>query len=211
MKAIAIDFETATEARASACSVGIAFIEDGEVVRVEERLIRPPEMRFSPFNIAIHGIRPEHVIDAPEFPDVMAEFESDFAGALMLAHNAAFDFSVLRQSFALYGLETPEVSYLCTVKLAQRHWPDLGSHRLNVLAAHLGLRFQHHNAAEDARICGLAAIAMAREVALPSIEDLAEMHNITPGRLYRGGYDACAFARKPQPARRLQARSATLS
>ncbi|MEK1934113.1 MAG: DNA polymerase III subunit epsilon, partial [Pararhizobium sp.] len=55
MKTIAIDFETANEQRGSACSVGLAWIEDGRVVRVEERLIRPKEMRFSSFNIAIHG------------------------------------------------------------------------------------------------------------------------------------------------------------
>lgn len=211
MKVIAIDFETATEQRASACSIGLAFIEDGAVVRVEERLIRPPGMRFSPFNIAIHGIRPEHVAHAPEFPDILAEFEQDFSGALMLAHNASFDFSVFRQSCDLYGLPVPEVSYLCTVKLAQRHWPQLGSHRLNALAAHLGLGFNHHNAAEDARVCALAALAMAREVGLRSLEDLADLHNVTPGKLYAGGYSACAFSKKPRKPARLQAPDCALS
>lgn len=80
MKTIAIDFETANEQRGSACSVGLAWIEDGKVTRVEERLIRPREMRFSGMNIAIHGIRPEHVEDAPEFPEVMDEFHHDFRG-----------------------------------------------------------------------------------------------------------------------------------
>ncbi|MGO7425057.1 exonuclease domain-containing protein, partial [Rhizobium ruizarguesonis] len=92
MKTIAIYFETANEQRGSACAVGLAWIEEGRVTRVEERLIRPREMRFSGMNIAIHGIRPEHVEDAPEFPEVMGEFEEDFRGATMIAHNAAFDF-----------------------------------------------------------------------------------------------------------------------
>ena len=39
LKAIAIDFETANEERGSACSVGLAFIEDGKVVRVEDKEI----------------------------------------------------------------------------------------------------------------------------------------------------------------------------
>lgn len=197
-RAIAIDFETATEARASACSVGLAFIENGVVVRVEERLIRPPGNRFSPFNTAIHGIRPEHVAFAPEFPDVMAEFVSDFEGAIMVAHNAAFDFSVIRASHDYYGMPYPEFSYLCSVKLAQRHWPDLGSHRLNVLAAHLGLVFQHHNAAEDARICAEACLAMAGEAGASGLIDLAARLALNPGRLHRAGYEACSFARKPK-------------
>lgn len=197
-RAIAIDFETATEARASACSVGLAFIENGVVVRVEERLIRPPGNRFSPFNTAIHGIRAEDVAYAPEFPEVMAEFLGDFEGAIMVAHNAAFDFSVIRACLDFYGLPYPEFSYLCSVKLAQRHWPDLGSHRLNVLAAHLGFSFQHHNAAEDARICAEACLAMAGEAGVSGLLDLAERLALNPGRLHRGGYDACSFARKPK-------------
>lgn len=197
-RTIAIDFETATEARASACSIGLAFIESGRVVRIEERLIRPPQNRYSPFNIAIHGIRPEHTAHAPDFAEVMAEFVGDFEGARMIAHNASFDFSVLRASLDLCGLDYPDVSYLCSVKLAQRHWPDLGSHRLNVLAAHLGLTFLHHNAAEDARICAEACLAMAVEAEVEDLFELAVKHGLNPGRLHRQGYDACSFARKPK-------------
>lgn len=204
-KTIAIDFETATEARASACSVGLAFIEEGRVVRVEERLIRPPENRYSPFNIAVHGIRPEHTAHAPDFAEVIAEFAGDFEGARMIAHNASFDFSVLRASLDYCGLEYPEVSYLCSVKLAQRHWPELGSHRLNVLAAHLGLTFLHHNAAEDARICAQACLAMAAEAGVDDLFDLAVKLGLNVGRLNRRGYEPCSFARKPRRAAALQA------
>lgn len=204
-KTIAIDFETATEARASACSIGLAFIEDGRVVRIEERLIRPPDNRYSPFNVAIHGIRPEHTAHAPDFADVMAEFAGEFEGARMIAHNASFDFSVLRACLDLVGLEYPELSYLCSVKLAQRHWPDLGSHRLNVLAAHLGLTFAHHNAAEDARICAEACLAMAVEAEALDCFDLALKLGLNVGRLNRRGYEPCSFARKPRRVASLQA------
>ncbi len=148
MKTIAIDFETANEERGSACSVGLAWIEDGVITRVEERLIRPKEMRFSHFNIAVHGIRPADVEDAPEFPEVMEEFVDEFREATMIAHNAAFDFSVMRASFDKYRQSYPSLSYFCSVKMAQRVWPSLPSHKLNIIAHHLQLRFVHHNAAE---------------------------------------------------------------
>ena len=45
----------------------LAWIKDGAVIRVEEQLIMPKDMRFSRFNIAVHGIRSEHVEDADEF------------------------------------------------------------------------------------------------------------------------------------------------
>lgn len=195
MKTIAIDFETANEKRGSACSVGLAWIEDGRVVRVEERLIRPKDMRFSSFNIAIHGIRPEQVEDAGEFPEVMDEFADDFRGATMIAHNAAFDFSVWRSCLDLYRQSYPELSYLCSVKMAQKVWPHLGSHRLNILASHLGLTFAHHNAAEDAAICAEASIAIARSLRVSQVQDIPTEIGMKAGRLFAGGYDACTCRR----------------
>ncbi len=191
MKTIAIDFETANEQRGSACSVGLAWIEDNRVMRVEERLIRPKTMRFSSFNIAIHGIRPEHVEDAGEFPEVMDEFAEDFRDATMIAHNAAFDFSVWRACLDQYRQSYPELRYLCSVKMAQKVWPHLGSHKLNVLASHLGLTFAHHNAAEDAAVCAEAAISIARSLRVETIGDIPAMIGMRAGRLFAGGYEAC--------------------
>lgn len=68
MRAIAIDFETANETRGSACAIGLAWLNNGHLVRVEHRLVRPFHMEFSSFNIAIHGIMPEDVENAPELP-----------------------------------------------------------------------------------------------------------------------------------------------
>ncbi len=196
MKAIAIDFETASEERGSACSVGLAFIENGKVVRAEERLIRPKSMRFSPMNISIHGIKPEDVIDAPEFPEILEEFEEDFRDSLMLAHNAAFDMSVLRGACDAYRMTYPEMTYLCTVKMSQKVWPQLPSHKLNVLAEHMRLRFVHHNAKEDAIVCGLAAIAMAQDLGVPAIGEVPSRIGMRPGRITKRGYEACSIARK---------------
>lgn len=196
MKTIAIDFETANEQRGSACSVGLAWIEDGEVVRVEERLIRPKGMRFSSFNIAIHGIRPEHVEDAGEFPEVMDEFIDDFRGATMIAHNAAFDFSVWRACLDLYRQAYPELTYLCSVKMAQKVWPHLGSHKLNVLAQHLGLTFFHHNAAEDATVCARASIAIANALQVPHVREIPTAIGMRAGRLFSGGYAACTIRKQ---------------
>ena len=55
---LAIDFETANASRSSACSIGYALIENGEIIKNEEVLINPEEY-FDPFNISIHGITEE--------------------------------------------------------------------------------------------------------------------------------------------------------
>ena len=192
MKIIAIDFETANEQRASACSVGLAWIENGAVTRVEERLIRPKQMRFSGFNIGIHGIHPEDVEDAPEFPEVMDEFRDDFAGALMLAHNASFDMSVWRACLDVYGLAYPSFDYLCTVQMTRLVWPELPSHKLNALGRQLCISFKHHNAAEDASVCGQVALAVAADLGVPHIGAIATAIAMVPGKLYDGGYRPCS-------------------
>jgi DNA polymerase-3 subunit epsilon len=196
LKIVAVDFETANEKRGSACSVGLAWIENNRVTRVVERLIRPKEMRFSSFNIAIHGIRPEHVEDAAEFPEVMDEFADDLSGATMIAHNAAFDFSVWRASLDQYQQTYPEFDYLCSVKMAQKVWPNLPSHKLNVLASFLSLTFKHHNAAQDAEICAAAAIAMARSLRVENVLAVPAFIGMKPGRLFADGYKACTCPKR---------------
>jgi len=153
VKTIAIDFETANEERRSACAIGLAWIENDAVVRREHRLIRPKEMRFSPHNIRIHGIRPEDVRDKPEFPEVLSEFLPDISGALILAHNAAFDIEVLCATLREYRQLFPEFGYYCTMDISRCVWPELPSVSLDSVARHFGIHFQHHDPAEDAFAC----------------------------------------------------------
>ena len=188
MRAIAIDFETANEQRSSPCSVGLAWIEDGAVVRVEERLIRPKDMRFSRFNIAIHGIRPEDVEDAAEFPEVMEEFEDDLGDALVIAHNAAFDMSVIRATYALYGVACPTLDYACTLKMAQKVWQHLESHRLNEVSRHISFSFTHHNAGR-----GRARLRRGRAGCRASLQGVRDARCADPARHDAG----------PDPRRRL--------
>lgn len=168
---IAIDFETANHYRNSACALGITKVVDGRIVESRSWLIRPHQIAFAEKNIAIHHIRPEMVINEPDFVELAEQiipyFEtSDF----VIAHNAAFDFGVLSAVLQTYDLPNPKFIYSCTVQMARKAWPDLPSHKLNHLGAHLGLKFNHHDANDDARICAEIALAIFREFNLVSIQ-----------------------------------------
>ena len=189
MHAVAIDFETANEQRSSPCSIGLAWINDGVIESVEHHYIRPPGMRFASFNIAFHGIGPEQVEDAEEFPAV-------------LAHNAAFDVSVIRGTCDHYGLAYPEFDYLCTVKLAQITWPEFTSHKLNNVCAELGIQFKHHDAAEDAFACASVALETLRLHEAACAASLAQATGLSLGRLHAAGYSPCSSAgSRPRRAR----------
>lgn len=195
MKAVAIDFETANESRTSACSIGVAWIEDGAVTGVEEHLIRPQEMRFNPFNTAVHGLRAEDVAEAPEFPAVWTRIRDRLEGRLVLAHNASFDLSVLRHTLSAYGILWPSCTYLCTVVLARRAWPGLNGHRLNHLADFLDIALDHHRAGSDAEACGRIALAATAELGLRRLSDIEEGTGIQFGRLAGGDYTPCRGGR----------------
>lgn len=179
MRAVAIDFETASARRDSACAIGLAWIDDDGIVGRDYRLIRPREMRFDWRNIAVHGIRPEDVADEPEFPEVWQDFAARFDGAVVLAHNASFDMSVLRHVTATYGLPLPRCDYFCTMLAARRVWPDLMNHKLPTVARHLGITFQHHHAGEDADVCARIALSQARHFAAADIAALSARIGLT--------------------------------
>jgi DNA polymerase-3 subunit epsilon len=44
--------------------------EGGQIVETKSWLIKPLYDEFDYFNILIHGIRPEHVADKPEFNEL---------------------------------------------------------------------------------------------------------------------------------------------
>ncbi len=159
-------------------------------------------MRFGYWETRVHGLSAADVEDAPEFPDVIAEFLPDFNGGLLLAHNASFDMAVLRATSAAYGLAPPSANYLCSVQVAKRTWPEERSHKLNVLASRLNLNFQHHHASEDALVCARVVLAAASELGAASMTELVGKLTLAVNRLDHAG---AAVARSGRPTRRERA------
>jgi DNA polymerase III subunit epsilon len=194
MRALALDFETANESRCSPCAIGLAWIEGGIIVKREYRLIRPAELRFLQGNIRIHGITPDDVVDAPEFPKILAEFSDDLGRYTLIAHNASFDISVLIATCLRYGLTVPNLSYLCTLQIARAAWPDEASFSLGKLARSFGIEFEHHHACEDAYACAEVAIRAATKLASSDFFSLATTLKLVPGSIIGGEHVSCKAA-----------------
>ena len=146
--AVALDFETADKYADSACALGMSRIEDGRVTANWYSLIRPPRSRV--YFTEIHGLTWETLKDQPRFAALWPEISSFLRGAeLLIAHNATFDRRVLLGGCRSFGLEAPDLPFVCTVKGARRGL-RLPHHRLNDVCSYLGLTLDHHNAASDA-------------------------------------------------------------
>jgi DNA polymerase-3 subunit epsilon len=160
---VAIDFETADYGSDSACSVGLMRVEESTIVQRKVVLIRPPR-RYFVFTY-IHGIRWEHVQDAPTFGTAWPELSQMLEGAQFLAaHNASFDCKVLATCCTLAGLAMPDLPFLCTVQLARKTW-RLRSNKLPDVCSHLGLPLRHHDAGSDAEACALIVVEAKKRLA----------------------------------------------
>lgn len=188
MNFVAIDFETANEKRNSACALGITVVENGTIVTEKYWLIRPHDMRFSPMNIMIHGIRPQDVEDAPTFDMLWPEIYPYLENKLVVAHNASFDMSVLRGTLSHYGLPFPTLNYCCTMIMAKHFYCYLPNAKLNTISAHLDIKLNHHHALSDAHACAAIFLKISEELGTTSLEILSDKVGFKIGQLFEGGY-----------------------
>ena len=177
MSFTALDFETANSDRASVCAVGAVRVRDGVVVDTLRSLVRPPEgyADFERINVSIHGITAADVTDAPQWPTVFAKLMA-FAGSdVIVAHNAAFDMSVLLNACGVTDIDWPELDSFCTMRLAKAVL-TVPSYSLPWVVDHLGLgAFDHHDPLEDARASAQVLVSLSRRLGADSIAELSEL------------------------------------
>lgn len=152
---VAIDFETASFQPYSACSVALVTVEDEEIVERYHTLIQPPGNYYFKSNSELHGIYPEHTLEAPTFEDVSYDILSRMEYETIVAHNESFDRKVLSASLEYYGLSSRSLKlnkrWECTVKIYRK----LGFKPANLKACceRMNIPLKHHDALSDAEAC----------------------------------------------------------
>lgn len=175
MDFIAIDFETANQFRSSPCEIGITIVNNNEIIKTTSWLVKPASHhKFNQFNIGIHGITPEMVSNASEFDIIWEQLKPIINNKTLVAHNAAFDSSVLRKTLEEYGIELPELNYMCSCILSKSVWPGLISYNLKSLCKIHEISFNHHRAADDSLACALLTLRALQEL---GINDFSELQN----------------------------------
>jgi DNA polymerase-3 subunit epsilon len=149
---VVIDVETACSRVSSICQVGIVGFRDGREIFEYETLIDPRD-EFHAFNTRIHGIAEHHVSGKPTFADVHGVVHGHLSGRTTVAHSY-FDKGALAAACRIHDRPVIDTVWLDSVRVAQRAWPDLASHRLGLLAQYLGITHKHHDALSDARAAG---------------------------------------------------------
>lgn len=186
MDFIAIDFEIANADMASACSIGLAYVENNAIVKEQYFLIKPPSLSFHPKFIAVHGITEKDVEDAKSFPEVWEMIKEDISSHTIIAHNAQFDMSVLYCCLEKYQLDTPDFSYICSIPISNRatRGAKIGQ-SLKDRTSYFGIAMEeHHHAGSDARACAELVIACIESRKKDSLTNYCASYPTLPIKLF---------------------------
>lgn len=148
---VAIDFETATYLRTSACALGMVKVIDGEIVQKYYTIINPvrDEYTDSEPNLDIHSI-PLHVCEKCDtFIEIYSLIENFIRGFRIVCHNKGADISILEQTMSFYGIKGTELdldNVFCTYQATKK--------KLSVCCEEMGIPLDnHHDALADAEAC----------------------------------------------------------
>lgn len=161
----------------SIIEIGAVRFENGVEVDSFSELIDP--QRPLPDKIVeITGITSAMLSGKRTLREVMPDFAKFCEGAVLVAHNAAFDMSFFRRAFPLIGREFDFVT-LDTLALARNLYPNSKNHKLGTLAKMLGVSLVNaHRAVHDARATAQVMMKMfADVVSRKGISKLSELNN----------------------------------
>ena len=184
----AVDFETANSHRGSACAVGLVKVLNGHIVDEASWLIKPPPGidDFDPINVELHGITDKDVQSA-------ADWEMSLEGILqfvcedpLVAFDAAYDASVMRQATEHQHLDLPAKDFYCALHLAQDHLA-LPRHRLSDVLAALDLPpVERHEPLAHALACAQIVLAIAAARRFSTLAEVWEQPTTAVGKRRRG-------------------------
>lgn len=123
---------------------------DGREVTDQFSSLINPERRIQPFVVKLTGINEKMLKGAPKFYELAKRIIEITEGTTIVAHNAQFDYRILRTEFRRLGYDFQRKT-LCTVELSKQLIPDAESHSLGKLVRSLGIAVSdRHRAQGDA-------------------------------------------------------------
>jgi DNA polymerase-3 subunit epsilon len=129
--------------------VGVVVVGNGGVAETWESLVNPNRY-VSPFIQSYTGIDVNELEYAPSFRQLSDELWMKLEGAVMVAHNARFDYGFLYEEFRRAKMNFKS-SYFCSAQLSRRLFPGYRGHGLDKVIERFGIKVKRrHRALDDA-------------------------------------------------------------
>lgn len=160
----ALDVETANNNRGSICQIGVACVRPDHSIETWMTYVDPQTDMW--VWSSLHGISAKTVQGAPTFAEVLPVLNTVLRDHVVYQHSG-FDRSAILAACTQNSCSAPMWQWRDSVGVARSAWPALkanGGYGLANLKPFLGLEFNHHDAAEDARAA--AEVVLRAEDAL---------------------------------------------
>lgn len=151
--------------------IGAVKIMGGKIVDHFSTFVNPGE--HIPKNITqLTSITDEMVKDAPSITVAMPVFLEFCKGSVLVAHNAGFDMSFIKQKTMDLGIEL-DVTYVDTLAMARAQLVNLGKFTLDSVARALDVALNnHHRAVDDAECTAHVFLRLVEMLNSQGIKDL---------------------------------------
>lgn len=165
---VVLDFETTglyPESGDRITEVAAIRIRNGQIADRFESMVNCG-LRLDPFIVQFTGISQKMVDGAPSPKSVMRELSRFVGSHSVFAHNASFDQRFYGSECRHVGLGEPDTKFICTMRLARRVYPGLGSYKLGEVAQSVGLKYsgRAHRAAADAGVAADLTLSIAAAI-----------------------------------------------
>lgn len=145
--------------------LGAVKIRDGEITEKFSSFVAA-DRKLSKEITALTGITDEMLVGAPPVSDVIADFYKFSDNCILVGHNSiGFDFKFINHYARENDFKFRNKMY-DTLFMSQKYL-RLPNYKLNTIADHYGVTFNHHRAFDDALATAKIFLAMIREGFLP--------------------------------------------
>ena len=129
--------------------IGAVKVVNGEIADKFSTFVNP--QLPIPFHIEkLTGINDSMVMDAPVIEEVLPQFMEFCKDAVMVAHNASFDMSFIKENVMRQQLNKT-FTYADTLGIARVLFPNQAKHTLDAVCKTMGVSLEnHHRAVDDA-------------------------------------------------------------
>ena len=125
----------------------------GKEIKDVFNMLSKPEKKLPPNITDLTGITPEMLENEPPIKPVMAKFADFIGNNILIAHNAEFDISFLRNKMKKWLNKDIENFVICTLIISRDILPNLETHKLPTIGRYFGLETANrHRAIGDSTL-----------------------------------------------------------
>ncbi|MBQ2028578.1 MAG: PolC-type DNA polymerase III [Clostridia bacterium] len=192
---IVLDFETTglDTRNDRIIEIGAVKLSDGHVIEDLSILVNPEQL-LKPKITEITGITDQMLLNQPKITEALPRLLDFIGDCPIAAHNADFDYPILQSELHRQGI-TREYTVIDTLTFARKLYPDMKSHKLNMVCKRLGVSLKNaHRAVHDATATAHCLRQMLEEAGKRGASILGEINEKISGYTLGSSYHIVLLA-----------------